>query len=304
MPKCCVRCYRLISLTFTRPELEQYTVKELRQFLVRNKHRTDNYTEKTDLVEAVMKFSQAHNRSAEDREHIRHVEQLKERMMKETLNSQRPPPPSASTTSGTSHQDSESSASIPQSTPLLVEIIVPSAPSVDNESSTGAFTTPVDPSSAGAASTDDDNPAPFVLPEPADIPPVAMPTPEPTSGTPNKRMTLNQLSKVEDIEGLSVRQLKELLVTNYVDYKGCCERKELMDRVRRLWLDDKKNRGLATDENVASEVDLCKVCMDAIIDCILLECGHMVACTQCGRRMAECPICRHYVSRVVHVFKA
>jgi len=99
--------------------------------------------------------------------------------MKETLNSQRPPPPSASTTSGTSHQDSESSASIPQSTPLLVEIIVPSAPSVDNESSTGAFTTPVDPSSAGAASTDDDNPAPFVLPEPADIPPVAMPTPEP-----------------------------------------------------------------------------------------------------------------------------
>lgn len=60
----------------------------------------------------------------------------------------------------------------------------------------------------------------------------------------------------------------------------------------------------ATDDNIASEVDLCKVCMDAIIDCILLECGHMVTCTQCGRRMAECPICRHYVSRVVHVFKA
>lgn len=77
MQKVCIRCFRLISLTFTRPELEQYTVKELRQFLVRNKHRIDNYTEKTDLVEAVMKFSQTHGRSTEDREHIRHVEQLK-----------------------------------------------------------------------------------------------------------------------------------------------------------------------------------------------------------------------------------
>ena len=50
--------------------------------------------------------------------------------------------------------------------------------------------------------------------------------------------------------------------------------------------------------------DLCKVCMDAIVDCILLECGHMVACTDCGKRLAECPVCRRYVSRVVHVFRA
>jgi len=50
--------------------------------------------------------------------------------------------------------------------------------------------------------------------------------------------------------------------------------------------------------------NLCKVCMDAIIDCLLLDCGHMVSCTACGKRLAECPICRQYVVRVVHVFRA
>lgn len=55
---------------------------------------------------------------------------------------------------------------------------------------------------------------------------------------------------------------------------------------------------LAADEN------LCRICMDAIIDCVLLECGHMVTCTKCGKRMSECPICRQYVVRAVHVFRS
>lgn len=50
--------------------------------------------------------------------------------------------------------------------------------------------------------------------------------------------------------------------------------------------------------------NLCRICMDAVIDCVLLECGHMVACTKCGKRMSECPICRQFVVRAVHVFKS
>ncbi|RMC05765.1 hypothetical protein DUI87_17308 [Hirundo rustica rustica] len=50
--------------------------------------------------------------------------------------------------------------------------------------------------------------------------------------------------------------------------------------------------------------NLCRICMDAVIDCVLLECGHMVTCTKCGKRMSECPICRQYVVRAVHVFKS
>jgi len=52
------------------------------------------------------------------------------------------------------------------------------------------------------------------------------------------------------------------------------------------------------------EENVCKVCADAAIDCVLLECGHMVTCTTCGKRLTECPICRRYVTRVVHVFRA
>jgi hypothetical protein len=33
------------------------------------------------------------------------------------------------------------------------------------------------------------------------------------------------------------------------------------------------------------------------IDCVMLECGHMCTCTNCGKQMAECPICRQYVVR-------
>ena len=48
---------------------------------------------------------------------------------------------------------------------------------------------------------------------------------------------------------------------------------------------------------------LCKVCMDAPVDCVLLDCGHMLTCVRCGRQLAECPVCRQYVVRVVHAFK-
>ena len=54
----------------------------------------------------------------------------------------------------------------------------------------------------------------------------------------------------------------------------------------------------------AFQSNICKVCMDAVVDCLLLECGHMVSCTACGKRLAECPICRRYVVRVVRVFRA
>lgn len=53
-----------------------------------------------------------------------------------------------------------------------------------------------------------------------------------------------------------------------------------------------------------TEDNLCKICMDLPADCVLLECGHLVTCTKCGKRMSECPICRQYVVRAVHVFRS
>jgi type III secretory pathway component EscV len=47
---------------------------------------------------------------------------------------------------------------------------------------------------------------------------------------------------VEDIEGLSVRQLKEILSRNFVNFMGCCEKWELMERVTRLY-NEVRNEG-------------------------------------------------------------
>ena len=50
-----------------------------------------------------------------------------------------------------------------------------------------------------------------------------------------QRATLAQLDCTDDAEKLSTRQLKEILAGNYVNYKGCCEKWELIERVKRLW---------------------------------------------------------------------
>uniref|UniRef100_A0A8D0GTS0 RING-type E3 ubiquitin transferase n=1 Tax=Sphenodon punctatus TaxID=8508 RepID=A0A8D0GTS0_SPHPU len=128
------------------------------------------------------------------------------------------------------------------------------------------------------------------------------------------RASLSDLTSVGDIDALTVRQLKEILARNFVNYKGCCEKWELMERVTRLYKEkDRQHLVSDTDDQTVSsgkavlpgsEENLCKICMDSAIDCVLLECGHMVTCTKCGKRMSECPICRQYVIRAVHVFKS
>ncbi|KFQ61646.1 E3 ubiquitin-protein ligase rififylin [Pelecanus crispus] len=118
-----------------------------------------------------------------------------------------------------------------------------------------------------------------------------------------RKASLSDLTSIGDINALSVRQLKEILARNFVNYKGCCEKWELLERVTRLYKEkDLQHLGGAGLPGV--EDNLCKICMDAPIDCVLLECGHMVTCTKCGKRMSECPICRQYVIRAVHVFKS
>jgi len=56
---------------------------------------------------------------------------------------------------------------------------------------------------------------------------------------PGRRASLSDLRSVDDIEALSVRQLKEILARNFVDYKGCCEKWELMEKVTLLFNDQK-----------------------------------------------------------------
>lgn len=114
-------------------------------------------------------------------------------------------------------------------------------------------------------------------------------------------ITLASISSLEDVEKLTVKQLKELLSLNRVDYRGCCEKPELMERVIRLWQEDSQTRqGLDS----MSMDHLCKICMDAPVECVILECGHLATCMACGKQLSECPICRQFVVRIVRTFRA
>ncbi|RVE44642.1 hypothetical protein evm_010728 [Chilo suppressalis] len=109
-------------------------------------------------------------------------------------------------------------------------------------------------------------------------------------------VTLDRLQSASQLELLSVRQLKQLLARNRVAYRGCLERSDLLHRARTLYADHAHYR--AEVDNLPLE-ECCKICMAAPLECVLLECGHIAACTACSRQLAECPICRQYVVRAV-----
>lgn len=139
-----------------------------------------------------------------------------------------------------------------------------------------------------------------------------------TGSNVRRRASLSNLKCEQDIESLSIKQIKEILACNFVEYKGCCERKELLDKLKRLYQSFQENKRIEMEINdssrsvqessasksSSSEGDLCKICMESLIECVLLDCGHMCSCIKCGKQLAECPICRQNVVRVVRVFKS
>lgn len=62
------------------------------------------------------------------------------------------------------------------------------------------------------------------------------------SPAPTRRITLDQIKSEEDIENLTTKEIKRVLLNNFVDFKGCCEKWELQDRLKRLWRDNEINK--------------------------------------------------------------
>ncbi|XP_050663778.1 E3 ubiquitin-protein ligase RNF34 [Leptidea sinapis] len=126
-----------------------------------------------------------------------------------------------------------------------------------------------------------------------------------TPGTPqqvtSKQVELDQFKQASELETLNVKQLKELLTRNRVEYRGCVERKDLLERAKILWADHARYKDEI--DNLPIE-ECCKICFAAPLECVLLECGHIAACTSCGKQLAECPICRQYVVRAVRCFRS
>ncbi|KAM4809181.1 E3 ubiquitin-protein ligase RNF34 [Rhinophrynus dorsalis] len=268
--RCCT-CHLLQETDFQRPRLMKLKVKDLRQYLTLRNIPTDSCREKEDLVDLVL----SHHGSCPEEE------------MEVTLDNS-----ARSQTSGFFTHPFFSS-------PLAPSPSVSQGELSDRSGSMGSTAT-----SQGTSDT-------------VSTPEAEQPEQQITELSRKRaRASLSDLSTLEDVDALTIRQLKEILARNFVNYSGCCEKWELVEKVNRLYRENEENRrslenleGKVEPEKEclslsSSEDNLCRICMDAVIDCVLLECGHMVTCTKCGKRMSECPICRQYVVRAVHVFKS
>ncbi|KAK9765973.1 hypothetical protein K7432_005293 [Basidiobolus ranarum] len=137
----------------------------------------------------------------------------------------------------------------------------------------------------------------------------AMPRSSPTQGPPPEEKPPSVLSLIRDridVAALSVHTLKGILTDNCVTYSGVIEKRELVNRVQRLV--DNFKAEMSEYAHSGSEDSLCRICCDATINCVILECGHMATCMTCGKRLKEskneCPLCREPITRLVHVFRS
>lgn len=133
------------------------------------------------------------------------------------------------------------------------------------------------------------------------------------------KFDIQDIRDPSDINDLTAKQLKTLLTRNCVDYKGVFEKEVLREKVMLLWIDhNESQRRIRTNDQQGSnnqevpfvnqdEIDdkhMCKICWEREVNSVLLDCGHLVACVTCGRKLADCPICRQNVVRCVRTFKA
>ncbi|KAF7414616.1 hypothetical protein HZH68_003105 [Vespula germanica] len=280
----CENCGMLARRPLIRSQIMQMRSRDLRQYLIAKKVSIKGCVEKEDLVNLLLIYA---NGSADNL-----IDEKKPTIRPSTLTEELP-------------QTSSTSSTLPE-TPIQLENHTNAMNEERNIEFESEYVTvnniEIEEISAGDCSPDS-GPEPLVTEqdedsETLDIKQSAMLTEIPVWSGLVKLSDINELSQLEH---LSVKQLKTLLITNRVDFKGCVERCELLDRASRLW--EEHNQARADIDNMDKE-DICKICWDAPIECVILECGHMACCINCGKRMSECPICKQYVVRVVRFFKA
>ncbi|KAI7830603.1 hypothetical protein BC939DRAFT_438493 [Gamsiella multidivaricata] len=141
-------------------------------------------------------------------------------------------------------------------------------------------------------------------------------------------LTLEQLmSSQTNPSTLSIKTIKTILDDSFVTYVGVVEKRDLVERLQKLIDNTRAEQEMVQEQEAAAESkkvsesskgpsgggsseddNLCKICCDAALNCVMLNCNHMSTCMDCGKLIMEgsrmCPICREYVVRLLHVFRA
>ncbi|CEG80584.1 hypothetical protein RMATCC62417_14895 [Rhizopus microsporus] len=100
----------------------------------------------------------------------------------------------------------------------------------------------------------------------------------------NDLLSLNDIVKAKmDPSSLSVRTLKALLKANFVEQSHVIEKAELVKLVNRLIEQHKQSQS----QDNARDDTLCRICLDAEQNCVFLDCGHMVSCMDCAKKVRK-----------------
>ncbi|XP_076742592.1 E3 ubiquitin-protein ligase RNF34 isoform X6 [Maylandia zebra] len=251
--RCCTTCHLLRGTAFQRPRLMQLRVKDLRQYLLLRNIPTDTCREKEDLVDLVLCHQGARQGARqtprpvmeedeedeeEEEEEDTHEEEEEEEEEEEDEEEE-----------DEGGDDTDSLHSLPHSRAASP----PSATRSTSEQSVlsasqGDVLSPSDSSGTTSQEHDDTPTASLLNLEPTES------LIEVSPATQRRiRASLSDLDNEEAIENLSVRQLKEILARNFVNYSGCCEKWELLERVHRLYRENEQNRKSMENVNITAE---------------------------------------------------
>ncbi|XP_048115278.1 E3 ubiquitin-protein ligase RNF34 [Alosa alosa] len=230
----CATCHLLWGTAFQRPRLMRLRVKDLRQYLMLRNIPTDTCREKEDLVELVMCTLGPRPPRIGEEVVQEEVEEEEEEAREEEAR--------------------EEAVVVGEEERPGVVLSPPqgSAPRSVSEHSELSITTSQDDtlsSSSGTSSQDQADAASLATLNLEDSSSIQ----EASPGTQRRaRASLSDISTEDAIESLTVRQLKEILARNFVNFSGCCEKWELVERVHRLYRDNEQNR--RSMENVNSDI--------------------------------------------------
>ncbi|KAK7478278.1 hypothetical protein BaRGS_00030536, partial [Batillaria attramentaria] len=239
----CQKCTILTSGKFTRAQLQAWRVKDMRCFLDTRNIPTSTCKEKHDLIDLLLMHFCLESTSAlnEQQEHDRLVGELADRMRNSSFYMSPSLP----------HQVPDPDDNTPPSSPGF--LMAPPEQTTDSTRQAEIL--------VGVVGGDEDD---DMVDEMSNLQSILtghlrdrqqremreamerlqeeLGQEEPESRPGIQRATIDDVQSQEDVENLTVRQLKEILVNNFVDYKGCVEKHELVDRVKRLWVETQANK--------------------------------------------------------------
>ena len=56
-------------------------------------------------------------------------------------------------------------------------------------------------------------------------------------------------------------------------------------------------------DDIGDDKDICKLCIENKIDCVFIDCGHLMSCLRCSRNLENCPFCRQTIYKTMKVYK-